>query len=67
MILVLVREILDLDSIFCKFCKLQQTLLELPGFLSIFLDLLVLLFVHDFILEPSFHDALPDFLDAFNE
>jgi hypothetical protein len=45
--------------------QFQQTLLELLGFLSVFVDLLELFLVIDFVLESSFHDIFSNLLNAF--
>jgi hypothetical protein len=67
MILVLVGEVLDLDSVLRELCQFEEALLEFSGFLGVLLDLLVLLLVHYFVLQSALHDALPDFLDALHE
>lgn len=67
MVLILVREVLDLDSVLGELCQLEQTLFELASLLSVLLDLLILLLVHDLIFESALHNSLPDLLDALDE
>ena len=67
MILILVGEVLNLNSILCQLSKFQQTLLEFARLLSILLNLLILLLVHDLILQSTFHDAFSDLFDALDE
>lgn len=67
MILIFVGEVLYLDAVFRELCQLQQTLLELARLLGILLDLLVLLLVHDLVLQAPLHDAFSDLLDALDE
>lgn len=67
MVLVLVREVLYLDAVLRELGELQQTLFKFARLLSILLNLLILLLVHDLVLEAPLHDAFPDLLDALDE
>ena len=66
-VLVLVCEVLDLDAVLRELGQLQQALLEFARLLGILLNLLVLLLVHDLVLQAPLHDAFPDLLDALDE
>ena len=66
-ILVLIRKVLYFNSVLRQLGQLEQTLLELPSLLGVLLNLLVLLLVHDLVLESPLHDALPDLLDALDK
>jgi hypothetical protein len=64
---VFASELIYFYSVFGELGQFQQTLLELLGFFSVFVNLLKLLLVIDFVLESSFHDVFSDFLNAFDK
>lgn len=62
---VFARELIYFDSVFGELGQFQQTLLELLGLLSVFVNLLELFLVIDLVLKSSFHDVFSDFFNTF--
>ena len=64
---ILVRKLINFDSILSKLCKFQKALFKFTGIFCTFINLLEFLFIHNFIFQSSLHNIFSYFLNTFYE